>query len=199
MSKLCGYCRLPGHTMPKCELRNNQIGVLRRHVGRERLNLATMLRDSGFGNGALVQGYSYQYGENTTMIVTDFNESVPHYQNPMWDSRNMKYTKKVRMTLRTITGTLNEELPDDITRVFPEGFYVVARPLDNVNDTYSCYFRICDLSTSKRTDKPHYYSWNRHSLMIAPSTDGDVDMDMVMTPFKLPDRLGGQYVAPILP
>lgn len=195
--RLCGYCRQTGHTMPKCDLRNNQILTIRRHVGRERLELARALIRSGFGAGALLQSYDWECGEDTTMIIVDPNQSVTDYHNSCWETRNVTYSKRVRITLTSTLGASDDGLPEGVYMRLADTFYVQARPLENVSRETACCLRIVDLEGLNRKPPAHYYSWNRYAKLLVPSYDGEINMDILNATFRLPPRLGGSTVKPL--
>lgn len=201
--RLCGYCRNAGHTNRVCPTRLGQVEEMRRHVGKQRLELIKHLKASGFGDGAMISAYDWQLGNNTTMIIVDMNRAVADYHNSLWESKNIKYCKQTRLTLRCITSTM----PDSplgarfVNYLSNNEFYVIARPLEQPNREVACYFRLNALTSCDRSRdvNMHYYSWERQSELLVPSYDGEIDMAIVNTPFLVPDRLGGQHVTPVLP
>lgn len=202
-NRLCGYCRAGGHTSRVCPTRLGQIEEMRRHVGRQRLELIQHLKSSGFGEGALVSGYDWGLGNNVTMMITDMNRAVADYHNSLWESKNIKYSKQSRLTLRCIASTTPDSpLGTRFVHYHSSNeFYVIARPLEAPNREVACYFRLNALTSCERSRHSdlRYYSWERNSELLVPSYDGEIDMAIVNATFRLPDRLGGQHAAPILP
>jgi hypothetical protein len=177
--------------------------MLQRHIGKERLEIATRLRDSGLGNGAIVEAYDWYTSSFAPCIITDFNESATTYHNNVFDSRKIKLSKRVRVTLYSYSGGWGEYTKDySHGNHVKESITVLARPLHDTSRTIVASVKLSDLPAFNRNASGKIYSWERWSNILSHSTDGDVDMNMLSTQFILNERLcrkGDILRSPIFP
>lgn len=71
-NRLCGYCRVEGHQMPKCELKAQHRQTVLTHTPKQRKELLHFMATKGFGYGAVLRlGGIYMYGKEATMMLHD--------------------------------------------------------------------------------------------------------------------------------
>jgi hypothetical protein len=93
--RLCGYCRLDGHTVPSCPLKAEHRREILTHTPLQRKDLLETMAVQGFGYGAVLRlGGYYMYGKEKTMILmdTDWVKNL----NYMGQKRK-KYSKQVSL------------------------------------------------------------------------------------------------------
>lgn len=199
--RLCGYCRQPSHNKNKCPMRLDQIEVIRRHVGQQRKLAQEIMIANGIGPGAIVSAYDGWTGEEFPCFVPALE---PHdYSLMEW--RTVKYKKQVRVSLielGDIKAEKKHELVHFINKIkISVDVYSIADSSKNL----TAHFML------DRLDNPivHvvrgvYRGWeyNKPSSVLSPSDNKDFNMELVMQPFRIHERLSlnpdSNYVTPIL-
>lgn len=165
----CGYCQYAGHIKRNCEMLHSQRRKLFDHVVRTRKLVHERLVQSGYGVGALVAVKSYNANDNG--IITTYANYMPRMN--YWASKNIKYSKQVRLNLIT-------PLPEEYHYV---GFdiAVLGGGVRTVSNPY-CSLFMTDAEFQVRT-----YG----SKVISPSYDMDerITDELIEKNIIIPERL----------
>lgn len=185
--RLCGYCRLPDHTKNKCPMRLDQIEIIRRHIGAQRKLAQEILLANGIGPGAIITAYDAWSGEETPCIIA----TLEPYDMGI-EYRNIKYKKQVRATL----GVLGDIAPDtkhELIRYQKKAKIAVdVFSMADSSKNMTAYFTLDSLANPiVQFVRGAYRGWdyNKPSTVLSPSDSQEINMDHVMRPFQLHERL----------
>lgn len=200
-SRKCGYCRELGHFAGQCPTKNNLIRVIRAHVGLQRKHIFRMLRESGWGVGAIVNGYSWYEGRNVAGIITAENlQNAVLYNNRMIEQNNVKYSKMVSARLISSSGHYPQGSEvDRIYRVNSTSISLSLTPLENVDpNSVRATVMVRDLGgPNLLRGVSGRDPWEQPAQLLSPSDDGEWTEVMENTHYRLHERLGGGYVTPL--
>lgn len=192
--RLCGYCRQGGHTANKCELKNGQIHDILAHAAGERKYMHDLLLRNGYGIGAILRAKSDYTGEEKIYVIRS-HENLFMYVS-MYDQRNIKYEKGVRVTLNSASRVRHSMR---VTNGHFLRYYHLDRlliPCSPIDDLASSTF--CNVAIGMLAHRPDnyragyesdYYS-RRHANIECPSDETDIDERAYMSPIYIPERLG---------
>lgn len=195
MARRCGYCRDYGHDFSKCSLRIGTKEAILKHVYNERKRIIEMMIGSGFGVGAMVNLYCYGQGM-TPCIITDPNETIRDlYHGMLAECRMVKYSKQVAVTFRSFTGHIPQLQNWERMQVSsPPSLTIRATPITGTSSSISGYVHITSFDRKYITGnqleaKSNSYTWERCGELLAPSYDGEVNLEAIAGPVILHDRL----------
>ena len=201
-TRLCGYCRGTGHNYTACEERLGLIDTIRRHVGSERRRIVEMMIAGGFGVGALVEAWSYEDGCNVTCVITDPNAAAIGRRYTLVEYRNVKYSKKVRVDLGSLSGYFPES--NLVANRILGSYGLLVTPLTGASSSVATTINAGQLPAGMREPSalaktPSHYGWDRYVNLLVPSYDGEVDIELLNEKFRLHDRLtrDHEFVTPI--
>lgn len=195
-TRQCGYCRAVGHNKSNCEYRLNIIDTIRRHVGAERTALSYALLKHGYGVGAIVTGYSYLHGGMINCLVTQESlDKLFEYETNVVEYRNIKYTKKVRVSLYHKLTPCVSTLHEDIFTYIRGNVQMPVTPLEMGGENAVATIMIDDLGSVNPCRRDY---WSMPSQVLSPSSDGEFSMESMNKKFRLHERLTDKmHVTPI--
>lgn len=199
--RLCGYCRGLGHNASKCNKRLDQIEIIRRHVGSQRKLAQEILLANGVGPGAIVEGMDAWTGETVPCLVS----SIQNYES-LTEYQNIKYKKTVRSTLIFLGDEVPESSHDLVRYRKRAKISILAYTLADPSKSLTATFLLDKLQNPIVKLFPHTYrgwEYNKHSEVLSSTADTEVDMEDIMMPFQIHERLslkkeGANIVTPIL-
>jgi hypothetical protein len=192
--RLCGYCRKPGHSVPKCEIKKKQLDTILTMVPRQRKLIHDIAIQNGIGPGALVNAYDWWTGEDVLCVVPSLKNMFTH-ASQLVTYKDVKYSKKVISMIRVANI---DELPsgdshDLIRWIKLDRFQVECYPLHDMSKTMTANFYIRSLPnrpSAYKTDGPiNQYFGDRHSAIVSPSYDTDVVDSDFLGDIVIDDRL----------
>lgn len=192
MARRCGYCREYNHDSSKCNKRLSTIEHVLNHYYNERKRIVEALIASGFGTGAMVQLYDYFAGQEMACIITDPNDCLE--RNSLHEYRNVKYSKQVNTTFRSITGYFPRfDDWSNIKTMTSNTVMITAVPVSGSQSTVTGYIHVADLDRSflhndHRPQKTSF-SWERTGSLLVPSFDGHADVEALKKPVHIHERL----------
>lgn len=177
MTKRCGYCRNVGHTKPNCEVMKYKIDMIKRFMPFERRNVLNLLAQNGYGDGAIVGAYSWRKGRDVSVMLTnDLINTFGTEPSRYIEYRQVKYCKRVRVTLKTFSGIppegYSEEKSDnELLLYFTPSIYVSGMNLEDPSETVECavFYNSLDNVTSARAKTNHGFLWERPCQLLSPS------------------------------
>lgn len=188
----CGYCRQFNHTFPQCPNRLAEIDAIKRHIVGERRRVNQMLIDSGYGIGAIITAYDYRSGEMINCVITPSSfESIGHY-NQFFENRPVKYEKRVKTYLFSFSGADHTgDVGHTCTRSLRTTVSFKATPLALGIEDCTVNVHVSTLVGHNNVEAVRVpsYAWMRYSEVMAPSNDGEVDMEMVYSNTRVNTRL----------
>lgn len=199
--RLCGYCRLPDHTKNKCPMRLDQIEIIRRHVGTQRKLAQEILLANGVGPGAIVTAFDGWTGEEIPCIIS----TLEPYDIGI-EYRMIKYKKQVRATL----GVLGDVAPDtkhELIRYQKKSkISIDVFSMADSSKNMTAYFTLDSLEKPiVQFVRGAYRGWdyNKPSNILSPTDSQEINMDCVMRPLNLHERLtlskeGNNTVTPLV-
>jgi hypothetical protein len=95
-SRLCGYCRLPGHRKPECPEIHAERNAILTHTPLQRKAVLKRFAEVGLGIGAMLKIQNYWDNNNEYLAYVQDLDFVGNMN--FIDVRNIKYSKKVRVT-----------------------------------------------------------------------------------------------------
>ena len=186
MTRLCGYCRERGHTMPDCPIRIGQIEDMRRHMVGEKRALHKLVIDNGLGIGCILR---FKDWRDTEHLCTVRSHNALFEHNVFVDSVQLKYSKAVRLTFNSFTGRKHafageSKYNHHSSRVW---FYMTANPLDAMSSgIYVTFSMKHDDEYASKID------FEQSGVeLLAPSNDTDIPASQYLNGYYLPHRLVG--------
>lgn len=191
--RLCGYCRLPGHTKNDCDVRKAQIDLVRKNVALSRKRAHDLLIANGVGVGSIVLARDYWSGREMECIVPSL-ESVNEQQ--IVDYKIIKYSKKARATVEVIGAEYADPTKEsDLVRFrWRTRLAIPTYCLADMSKTVTAYFFVASFENNpfgKVPGKENGVGWygERHSQVLAESTETDMTDDKFLAPVYLHERL----------
>ena len=201
-TRKCGFCRQAGHFTSKCPERLGKIELIRLHVGMQRRNLFQLLKDNGYGEGAIAYGWDWQEGNMIHGIVTAKNifDSLT-FANQFVDCRNIKYSKKCSVNLYTYDGYTPDVTLSQHDYAFNRNiFHLPITPFEGTGERIYCNIPMGKLKIGLNRNRyiAQNDGWERYGEVVSPSFDGEWDDSILQKPFHVHDRLlveGGRLTA----
>lgn len=204
----CGYCREYNHTFTLCPLRLSLIDTIQRHVAIERIATVKTLIANGYGAGAIANCFNYRKGEYEPCAIADPNEAIYIDPSSMVDYNKRRYSKQVYVKLFSSTGNFPiHNSHQSITQCLSHQLSFRAIPIASSESPFMATIECSYLTDRtylgggmKSYNRKDFYSWEHYSSLLVPSYDGEVDMERVMQPFHIHERLtrNGGKVSPIV-
>lgn len=169
--RLCGYCRNPGHMKPSCPLFREERMLILKHTPIQRKLLIHSLAKAGMGNGAMVAGTDF-WGKDFIGIMQDFDWVG---SANFMDYRNLKYSKKVRLT------SLHIEKDYTYRRIHVK----IISMADGV--TTMSNLPVYATKLYEGLSPTHFFDCQVQ--IITPSYDADYDESILTKSVLMPDRL----------
>jgi hypothetical protein len=91
--RLCGYCRISGHTMPNCDLKKEHRNSVLSHTPKERKALLDWMAKQGFGQGATLLLGGYYEGELPKIAIINNADWIK--TTDFCTQKNKSYSKQV--------------------------------------------------------------------------------------------------------
>lgn len=183
----CGYCRDFGHTVPNCRKRELQRQAIARHVYGERKLVHQRLLDNGFGVGAILQDTS---DENKLFIIESLSGNNMMRSGELFEDRNVKYSKEVRITLRSVGQYIHYHIPDMAMVVEKRrNPWITLRVTDLSDMSNGYYASVCGKQLGFDDAPAASFSWYHDVRVVAPSSDTDATEDDFNAAFYMPLRL----------
>ena len=180
-SRLCGYCRQPGHRKPVCPTMHEQRNLVLTHTPKERKRLLQYLGRLGLGNGALV-GFDANYWDtprvNNIGIIHDFGwVSDCNFM----DVRNIKYSKQVVLTPRDLRK--DYEYRSIHVQYMETG--------SGITENRNLGIRISrNIQMLENTCDPKQWAWDKqYWSVLSPSHEVDYDPGILVRNIHMPRRL----------
>lgn len=192
MGKLCGYCRGFGHRSNKCEVKNEQITAVRKHVYLEKVALHKLLLKNGLGVGAILGG-----DRHSPHVIRSLKEIFLDYNNSFVDFSNVKYKKSVRSYLKSYTGIRHHDMSPATSETGwlrytdMSYLYLICSPLDNLAHSTYEVFSLSDLKYPPSHGATSGYYAGSSINVLDPSEETDInETDDFYKKFALHIRLG---------
>lgn len=181
-SRLCGYCRVPGHRKPDCPTFLEHRKLVLTHTPQQRKAFVDAMCKVGLGIGAMCKIDDYMTGENSIALIRNF-DYIQHCN--FIDVRQVKYSKQVKITPLRVAEDYEYR-----------GIYVNALVMGN-GKSHERNIRVNITAQLKRhagTLLPNHYEYERTIDIQAPSYDCDYDPETLVTNVEMPRRLliGGE-------
>lgn len=193
-NRFCGYCRLEGHTRPKCQVLEWQKNIILTLVPRSRKLLHDNLVKAGLGAGALVSVIDGWTGEKIEAIVPTCNFFSRHSGIQYKKRRNSKMVQAIISTYDN-----NFSVPDapsvglhkgDFIRgVIPFDYGIPVYRLSDMSETLYAMVYTKSLRDGGYTPNPD--NW-REVNIIVPSYESDITDDDLLNGILLHERITGK-------
>lgn len=172
-SRLCGYCRVAGHTMPNCPTVKDERTRILTHTPQQRLETIKALGKLGLGIGAMIQKDGF-YDPAHVGVIDNFD----WLENAQFaEFRNIKYSKRVK------TDYLFTDANFTYRRIYMR--YVAM-------GNGSAMHRNLGLNLSSILNDPkqlYNTSYDKDWKLVNPSHDIDFDPDILVRNILVPPRL----------
>ncbi len=178
----CGYCRDYGHTANKCVAKESLRQAIAHHVLNERRRQSEILTAAGFGVGAIICDGN---DESKLFLIENHNHTTR--RNDLFDYRQVKYSKEVRITLQSFTGELHGPKENLLNVNINNRNYTLISATYMGNMTEAECFEITRDQVGL-TNSVYGYSWYSKCKLVSPSYDAPEDKDydtMIIFPRRL--------------
>lgn len=197
MTKRCGYCRNIGHTKPNCPVMQYKIDMIKRWLPFEKRNILNLLAENGYGDGAIVSAYSWRKSADVSVMLTnELLNQISVYSSRFIDYRQVKYCKRVRVTLKSFTGLTpegydEEKSNNEMNMYFIPSVYAGGMNLEDPSENIDCavFYNSLEKLTSSRTKTVQSFMWERPCQLLSPSYDIKIDESLLNQPYNMHERL----------
>lgn len=189
--KRCGYCRVAGHNIAKCDVLIKQKELISTIIPYEKKAIHDTLLKNGVGVGAIVKVYMWHTSKYEECIIPSLKIFLD--VDNMLEFRKVKYQKSTASTIRRVSTRENPYNPGGLMRYgVITNFSVPVYCLSDMSETASAPFSFGKFEhkpDALQNHHPDYWEASRHTEVLVPSQDTDTQDSDFLHDILVSERL----------